>query len=85
MRVLPQGNGIVNRGREELEEVGRRGRGQAALGRNGTGKGRLCDLGPRGFFQPVLTEHLLQVLFQAPDMQLPTRQSGLPPAVQKAQ
>ena len=59
MRVLTQGNGTVNRGREEIEEGGRRGRGQAGLGRNGTGKGRLCDLGPRGFFQPVLTEHLL--------------------------
>ena len=63
MRVLTQGNGMVNRGGEGLKERGRRGRGQAGLGRNGTGKGRLCDLGPRGFFQLVLTEHLLQDLF----------------------
>jgi len=63
MRVLTQGNGTVNRGGEGIKEGGRRGRGQAGLGRNGMGKGRLCDLGPRGFFQPVLTEHLLQDLF----------------------
>ena len=63
MRVLTQGNGMINRGREGIKAGGRRGRGQAGLGRNGTGKGRLCDLGPRGFFQLVLTEHLLQDLF----------------------
>lgn len=79
MRVLTQSNGLVNRG-EGIKEGGRRGRGRT--GQEWDGEGKAMCLGSTGILSTG-TQHLLQVLVQAPGTQLSTQQTSLQPAVRK--